>query len=87
MEKKLIPTMYSFKLNKDEIWSLSVELYKGKKVVKNGYVDLKEPVLERIERVNAYLINATGKNRKAGDGFRIQSDEIWDEIEKILNKE
>ena len=87
MERKLIPTMYSFKLNKDEIWSLSVELYKGKKVVKNGYVDLKEPVLERIERVNTYLINATGKNRKeAGDGFRIQSDEIWDEIEKILNK-
>lgn len=86
MEKKLIPTMYSFKLNKDEIWSLSVELYKGKKVVKHDYVDLKEPVLERIERVNAYLINTTGKNRKAGDGFRIQSDEIWDEIEKILNK-
>ena len=81
MEKKLIPTMYSFKLNKDEIWSLSVELYKG------NYVDLKEPVLERIERVNAYLINAIRKNRKAGDGFRIQSDEIWDEIEKILNKE
>lgn len=87
MEKKLIPTMYSFKLNKDEIWSLSVELYKGKKVVTNDYVDLKEPVLERIERVNAYLINAIRKNRKAGDGFRIQSDEIWDEIEKILNKE
>ena len=79
--------MYSFKLNKDEIWSLSVELYKGKKVVTNDYVDLKEPVLERIERVNAYLINAIRKNRKAGDGFRIQSDEIWDEIEKILNKE
>ena len=87
MEKKLIPTMYSFKLNKDEIWSLSVELYKGKKVVTNDYVDLKEPVLERIERVNAYLINAIRKNRKAGDGFRIQPDEIWDEIEKILNKE
>ena len=79
--------MYSFKLNKDEIRSLSVELYKGKKVVTNDYVDLKEPVLERIERVNAYLINAIRKNRKAGDGFRIQSDEIWDEIEKILNKE
>lgn len=70
-----------------KIWSLSVELYKGKKVVTNDYVDLKEPVLERIERVNAYLINAIRKNRKAGDGFRIQSDEIWDEIEKILNKE
>ena len=86
MEKKLIPTMYSFKLNKDEIWSLSVELYKEKKVVKHDYANLKEPVLERIERVNAYLIKTTGKNRKAGDGFRIQSDEIWDEIEKILNK-